>query len=49
MEGDLLMLVRRGEGTQCQRRTAMMALLASRLATMRDVREMDRAYMEAEE
>ena len=49
VEGDILMLVRRGEGTQCQRRTAMMVLYASKLRRREDVREMERMYLEASE
>lgn len=49
VEGDLRGLLDRGEGTQCQRRTAMMALYASKLSRERDVRELDRMYLEASE
>lgn len=41
-EGDLLDAVRRGKGTQCQRRTAMMGVYASKLRRMQDVRELER-------
>ena len=46
-EGDILQLVRRGEGTQCQRRTAMMRVYASKLRRRQDVRELERECMEA--
>ena len=49
VEGDLRGLLDRGEGTQCQRRTAMMVLYASKLSRERDVRELDRMYLEASE
>lgn len=44
-EGDLRDAVRRGEGTQCQRRTAMMRVYASELRRMQDVRELEREAM----
>ena len=48
-EGDLRHAVRRDEGTQCQRRTAMMRVYASKLRRGQDIREMERLYLEASE
>lgn len=49
IEGDLRWLLDSGEGTQCQRRTAMMALYASELRSRQDIKELEREYMEASE
>lgn len=48
-EGDIRYAVRRGEGTQCQRRIAMMRVYASKLRRRQDVRELERECMEASE
>ena len=41
-EGDILQLVRRGKGTQCQQRTAMMRVYASKLRRRQDIKELER-------
>ena len=48
-EGDIRYAVRRDEGTQCQRRTAMMRVYASKLRRRQDIRELEREYREASE
>ena len=47
-EGHIRWLLDRGEGTQCQRRTAMMRAYASKLRRREDVRELERMCREAE-
>ena len=49
MEGDLRRLLDRGEGTQCQRHEAQMVLYASKLRRWKDIKEMERLYLEASE
>ena len=48
-EGDIRHAVRRDEGTQCQRRTAMMRVYASKLRRRQDIKELERECMEASE
>ena len=49
VEGDIRWLLDRGEGTQCQRHKAQMALYASKLRRWEDIKEMERLYLEASE
>ena len=49
LESKVENILRRGEGTQCQRWEARMVLYASKLRRRQDIKELERECMEADE